>query len=185
MSCKDTTPLKRNDPLVLLVTWCGSGLSPKMSGTCGTLAALPFAYVIQTQLGMVALSIAALLAFFIGWVASNRYMALTNKSEDPQEIVIDEVAGIWLVIAAMPLMWLGPSQTLIIELYIAAFVAFRLFDGWKPWPVSWADCKVKGGLGVMLDDILAAVYALIALGALGHLAGALGLIHIDLGHPHV
>jgi len=176
--------MKHTHPLVLFVTWGGSGLSRKAPGTCGTLAALPVAYLIQMLLGIEALAVAAMGAFFAGWWASNLYMRRMNKQEDPQEIVIDEVAGVWLVIAAMPLMWMDPPQALVLQLYGAAFVAFRIFDIWKPWPISWADQRVKGGLGVMLDDILAALYALPALGALGHLASALGIIHITLGHPH-
>lgn len=176
--------MKKNHPLVLFVTWGGSGLSRRAPGTCGTLAALPVAYAIQMLLGIEALALAAVLAFLAGWWASHVYMKRMNKQEDPQEIVVDEVAGVWLVIAAMPLMWMQPSDALIAQLYVAAFVAFRVFDIWKPWPVSWVDQKVKGGLGVMLDDTLAALYALLALGALGHLAGALGIIHVTLGHPN-
>ena len=69
---------------------------------------------------------------------------------DPGAVVIDEVAGQWLALIAIPL---DPL------LYLLAFLAFRLFDILKPWPVGWADREVKGGLGIMLDDALAADYA--------------------------
>ena len=75
-----------------------------------------------------------------------------NRSHDPKEVVIDEVAGVWLVMFFFP-------QTIIG--YLAGFILFRIFDIWKPFPISWIDNKVGGGLGIMLDDILAAVFAII------------------------
>ena len=173
--------MKWHHPIVLCVTWFASGLVPKAKGTSGSFFALPVAYVIQTKLGMVALCVATVLAFFIGWWASHIYMTRNNRMDDPGEIVIDEVAGMWLTIAAMPLMWLNPSTELILQLYVAAFFAFRLFDIAKPWPVSVADRKLKGAFGVMFDDILAAIYALLALGIGGHLLSALGIVEIQLG----
>ncbi len=163
-----------------IVTFFGAGLSPKAPGTAGSLAALPVGYAIHMALGIEALAVAAVLAFFIGWWASNRYLAARHTSEDRQEIVLDEVAGIWAVIAAMPLMYLNPVPSTVLWLYGAAFVAFRFFDILKPWPISLADRRIKGGFGVMFDDILAAVFALITLGALGHLASAMGWIHVAM-----
>ena len=83
-------------------------------------------------------------------------------SEDPQEIVIDEVVGQMLPLLAMPI-----YETLypLPQIYycVAAFLAFRLFDIWKPYPISYVDNDVKGALGIMLDDILAGVYSIIVL----------------------
>jgi phosphatidylglycerophosphatase A len=94
------------------------------------------------------LFVATLLVFFLGWRASTVYVARTG-TEDPGAIVIDEVAGQWLVLVVAPLdVWY----------FLLGFVLFRLFDIVKPWPVSWADRRIKGGLGVMLDDMLAGVY---------------------------
>ena len=76
---------------------------------------------------------------------------------DGSEIVIDEVAGQWLVLLV--------SSLDIVHLGLG-FLLFRLFDIWKPWPVCWVDSNLKGGFGVMADDILAGVYALICLWAL-------------------
>lgn len=168
--------------LKLIVTFFGAGLSPKAPGTMGSLAALPAAYAIHMGLGIEALAVASVLVFLFGWWTSARYLKRLGTIEDKQEIVIDEVAGVWLVISAMPIMYLNPAHSTILWLYGAAFVAFRIFDIGKPWPVSLADARIKGGLGVMLDDILAAVYALLALGALGHLAGYLGWIHVAMAH---
>ena len=164
-------PLKWCHPLVLFVTWFGSGLSPKAPGTMGTLAAVPFAwgmlYYQQWEL-MIALTV---LFFFAGWWASNRYMKLMGKVADPKEIVIDEVVGYWLAVVAgaffLPEEYLTlqmPLQAWIIiyALYLAhIFLFFRFFDILKPWPISLADKKLKGGFGVMLDDVLAGVAALV------------------------
>lgn len=128
----------------------GAGRAPKAPGTVGTLAAMPFGWLIAEYAGNSALCIAALVAFLIGWWASDIYVQQTGR-EDPSEVVIDEVAAMWLVLSFMP-------QQLLF--YLLAFLAFRVFDICKPWPVSWADQRVKGGLGIMLDDILAGLYAL-------------------------
>lgn len=142
-------------PVNLTVSWFGSGFSPIISGTAGSLATLPFAWVIHSLFGGFGLAIAALIIFLIGWHASDRYLALTGGGEDPGEIVIDETAGQMLLLAFLPLS---------LKAYAVGFVLFRLFDIVKPWPVSWADNKVGGGLGIMLDDILAALYPPLLLG---------------------
>ena len=83
-------------------------------------------------------------------------------AEDPQEIVIDEVVGQMLPLLAMPI-----YETLypLPQIYycVAAFLAFRLFDIWKPYPISYVDNDVKGALGIMLDDILAGIYSIFIL----------------------
>lgn len=132
-----------------VATWFGSGLAPKASGTAGSLAALPFAWVIQQYYGNFGLFIASIIIFFIGWWASNQYMKYYPDKHDPKQIVVDEVAGMWLLLSIHPITWLG---------YVAAFILFRFFDVLKPWPISVADRKIKGGFGVMFDDILAAIY---------------------------
>jgi len=135
-----------------IATWFGSGLSPFASGTAGSLAALPFAYVIQVTLGNVALFIASLIMFCIGWWASVKYLKATGRTDDPSEIVVDEVAGQWLLLSVLFPTW---------HSYFVGFLLFRIFDVVKPWPVSWADQKIGGGLGVMFDDMLAALYPIL------------------------
>lgn len=132
-----------------LATWFGSGKSPKAPGTAGSLAALPFAWVIHATYGAPALLLAAIILFPIGIVASNHYMKDNGCEHDPGEIVIDEVVGVWLLCALMPLTLTG---------YFVGFMTFRVFDIIKPWPISYFDRKVHGGFGVMLDDVLAAIY---------------------------
>ncbi len=136
-------------PGVLLATWFGTGYLPKAPGTWGSLAALPFAWYIQIYGGPIALFGASLLVFIIGIWAANVFMSKSG-SHDPGAVVIDEVAGQWLTLALVP-------ADLI--LYAIGFALFRLVDIYKPWPASWADKKLEGGLGVMLDDVLAALYS--------------------------
>ncbi|MTJ82556.1 MAG: phosphatidylglycerophosphatase A [Telmatospirillum sp.] len=140
--------LSLRTPAPLLATWFGAGLMPKAPGTWGSLAALPFAWVITALWGRPGLFVATVIVFLVGWWAADR-MAKTLGLDDPGCVVIDEVAGQWLVLLAAP-----PGLTV----YLAGFLLFRLFDILKPFPVSWADRDVKGGLGIMLDDILAGIY---------------------------
>ncbi len=135
-----------------IATWFGSGLAPKASGTFGTIAALPFACIVQYNFQSQGLFIVAIIIFFIGWWASNQYMKHYPENHDPKQIVVDEVAGIFLTLSVLPATWHG---------YVAGFIAFRFFDVLKPWPISLADRKIKGGFGVMFDDILAAMYAIL------------------------
>lgn len=135
-------------PAFLAATWFGCGLLPKAPGTWGSLAALPFAWALAQVGGSVALLAASLACFVVGWWASAVYVRRTGVN-DPSEIVIDEVAGQWLVLAA------APADPL---LYAVGFLIFRVLDITKPWPARWADRNVHGGLGVMLDDMLAAAY---------------------------
>lgn len=133
-----------------IATWFGCGTSPIIGGTIGSLGALPFAYIIHVTLGNVGVFLAAIAMFFAGWWASNQFLAHSpEKGADPREIVVDEVAAQWLILSM-----LFPT----LHSYFVGFVLFRFFDIVKPWPVSWADKNVKGGLGVMLDDIFAALY---------------------------
>ncbi len=136
-------------PVCLASTFFGCGLLPFAPGTWGSLAALPIAWLVREQYGIAALIAAAVLVFFIGLWASTIYVRRSSEN-DPAPIVIDEVAGQLLVLAVAPLQW---------SWFFAGLVLFRLFDIVKPWPVSWAERRFRNGLGVMLDDILAAIYA--------------------------
>ena len=102
------------------------------------------------KFGPVGLLIAAGIAFVAGCWAS-AIVAKASGIFDPGFVVIDEIAAQWLILAAAPLDW---------RFYLAAFLLFRLFDIWKPFPVSWCDRNVKGGVGIMFDDVAAAIYVL-------------------------
>ena len=140
-------------PAHLLATWFGAGLSPLAPGTAGSLAALPFAYLIGHYLGIIGLGVAIAVVFVIGIWAAHRFSKRT-ASHDAGPIVIDEVAGQWLA------MLLVPAD---VVLYAIGFALFRLADIFKPWPIGWADKRIKGGFGVMLDDLLAGGLAAIIL----------------------
>ncbi len=134
-----------------VATWFGSGLSPTAPGTVGSLASLVlWAPLVLLEAPSWARLLAVVVVFVVGVVASDRVCAV--RGEDPQIIVIDEVAGMGIT-----LLCVGPSVAAL----VVGFACFRLFDISKPWPVSWADQKIHGGLGVMLDDVLAGVYALL------------------------
>lgn len=145
--------LRATNPVAFIATWFGSGLIRPAPGTWGTLAAMPFAYGLFVLGGSTLLLIAAFVAFVAGIWASGEYARQSGKP-DPSEVVIDEVAAIWLVLSIMPPSWIG---------WALAFASFRFFDIVKPWPVSLADSKLKGGFGIMFDDVIAAIYAMLAL----------------------
>jgi phosphatidylglycerophosphatase A len=131
----------------------GSGLSRYAPGTMGTLFAVPFALALKS---LPVLGFWLLLAGFfllgvqICTVSSNRL-----GRHDPGGIVWDEMVAYWLTIAFLPVSW---------PWWLAAFVLFRFFDILKPWPIRWVENRFSGGLGIMLDDIVAAVYAMAILG---------------------
>jgi len=136
-----------------------------MPGTWASLVALPCAWAIHTEYGWIGLAVATVILFAAGcWAADKIVRASALK--DPGTIVIDEVAGQWLVLSTV-----GRD----LPSYCLAFILFRIFDIWKPAPVRWADSRVGGGLGVMLDDMLAGGYAALASLVLLTLAGAFGV----------
>lgn len=136
-------------PATLIATWFGSGLMAKAPGTWGSLAALPFAVLLVMSGGVMALAIATIVAFGIGLWASGRY-ARASAQSDPGNVVIDEVAGQWLALLPAALDW---------RVYLIGFLAFRVFDIGKPWPAGWMDRKLKGAFGIMIDDVVAGLYA--------------------------
>lgn len=145
-------------PSFLLATWFGLGKLRPAPGTWGSLGALPFAWVLHSLGGALALGIAlALLCPLAYWAISD--FLKRWPGDDPQEIVIDEVAGQWLVLLFVP-----PD----LLLYLIGFVAFRILDITKPWPASWADGQLSGAMGVFLDDLLAAVYGCLGMFLLVH-----------------
>jgi len=143
--------LPLHHPAALVATWLGAGLLPWAPGTWGSFAALPCAWVIVHFAGPAALAVTAMIVFALGWWAAGR-LAAASGHEDPGFIVVDEVAAQWLVLALAPLDW---------RAYAAAFVLFRVFDITKPWPARAIERRVKGGLDIMLDDIVAALYAVL------------------------
>ena len=138
----------------LLASWFGSGLLPWAPGTWGSLVALPFAWIIESYAGRWPLLATAVIVFFVGWVAAD--VAIRGASDpDPGWIVVDEVVGQWLTLLALPVS---------VAAYAIGFLLFRLFDIWKPYPIRDVERRCGGGFGIMIDDVLAAIYALIVIG---------------------
>lgn len=142
-------------PAYLLAFGFGSGLSAKAPGTLGTLIAAPLFALLMLTPEPVHYSVIALL-FAIGIPICAR-AGVALGSADHGGIVWDEIVAFLLVLEFTPLSW---------SWWLAAFALFRLFDIWKPFPIRQFDAKLKGGFGVMFDDLLAALYAIACLKAL-------------------
>lgn len=146
------------DPGHLLALGFGSGLMRFAPGTFGTLAAIPL-YLLLQSLPLAVYVIVIVLLFVLGvWICGRTARAL--GVHDAPSIVWDEVVGYLLVMAAAPQGW---GSVLL------GFVLFRVFDIAKPWPIRWVDRRVTGGLGIMLDDVIAAVPAWLLLQLATHL----------------
>jgi phosphatidylglycerophosphatase A len=165
-------------PLGAVALGAGSGLSPFAPGTVGSFVALwPYLALRQGPWWWPWLACVAL--FLLGVRACNWVIAKT-RVQDPGAIVVDEWVGQWLTLALMdaavrmqPHGFIAPS---LWSFLLVGFVLFRLFDVWKPWPISWLDRHVKGGLGVMLDDVAA--------GAVAGLVGGFALVIVRYGLAH-
>ncbi len=138
----------------------GIGYFDIAPGTIMSAVATPLALLIGIRAGAMSILGASLIAFVIGVFACADHMRQTGRNDDPSECVVDELAGQWLACAFAGLTFGGliPSPHASIAAFALAFVLFRVFDIWKPWPVSWAE-QFDGGLGVMLDDMVAGVMA--------------------------
>ncbi|MEJ2402202.1 MAG: phosphatidylglycerophosphatase A [Xanthomonadales bacterium] len=141
----------------------GSGLAPWAPGTFGTLAAVPFAFVLKS-LALPGYLLLLLGLFVVGVTVCDRASARLGQ-HDPGGIVWDEMVGYWLTIALLPLDWAW---------FAAGFLAFRFFDILKPWPIRAVENRFGGGLGIMLDDIVAALYAMLVLQLANMLLAASG-----------
>lgn len=153
-----------------IATFGGVGLLKPAPGTWGSAAAVVVGILLHMLVGPVGLIFGIVAATTLGWWAT-ALETKGKKDHDPSEIVIDEVAGQWIALlpvsigaahVGMPIFALWPGL-------VTAFIAFRLFDIWKPGPVGWADRK-HGPLGVMLDDLIAGVMAAVVVVALAVLA---------------
>ncbi|MGL5948368.1 MAG: phosphatidylglycerophosphatase A family protein [Aeromonas sp.] len=150
--------LKLTNPWHFLALGFGSGFSPKAPGTMGTLAAVPL-YWLLSGLPLAAYGALLVLGFLLGIVICQRATDAIGQA-DHGAIVWDEVIGFGVTMLAAPAGW---------PWIVLGFVLFRLFDVLKPWPISWLDRHIHGGLGIMLDDVLAGVFACAALQGIAHL----------------
>jgi phosphatidylglycerophosphatase A len=136
--------------IITLATGFYTGYLPKAPGTWGSLVALPIHFLL-IQLSPVGYSV-SLAVFFILAVLISGSAEKIFDYKDPGMIVIDEIAGMLVALISAPHHPLG---------WLLAFVLFRLFDIWKPFPIRWIDRRVQGGLGIVLDDLLAGLFVLI------------------------
>ncbi len=160
----------------LIGTVCGVGYLRPAPGTWGSLAALPLAYILHLIGGFPLLVIATVAAFF-GGLWATRVMTEGTDNHDPSEIVIDEVAGQFIAIWAIsyPAWAHGIAITALWPGWIAGFLLFRLFDITKLGPIGWAD-RLGDPMGVMLDDVIAGLFAAIGVVILAGIAhGVMGL----------
>lgn len=151
-----------SDPVLFLAFGFGSGLAKKAPGTMGTVAAIPL-YLMLAQADTLVYSAMTMAAILIGIPICGKAAEKLGE-HDYNGIVWDEVAGYLIT------MWLAPATW---QTVVAGFILFRIFDILKPWPIRWIDRQISGGLGIMLDDVLAAVFA-----------GALLLLFIHQGWIH-
>jgi phosphatidylglycerophosphatase A len=138
--------------VILLATWWGVGLSPIAPGTAGTLAAIPLFLLLSLLPLWLYLPCVLGIALLACWVAGKAETIF--QEQDSRVIVIDEVVGLLVTMTALPPTW---------PLLLVGFCLFRAFDIIKPPPIRLFERKVKGGYGVVLDDVLAGIYAHISL----------------------
>lgn len=132
-----------------------AGLAPKAPGTWGTAEACVLAPFIFLPFGYFWRSVILVFLFITGSLAATRAEEILGQ-KDPGQVVIDELVGVWLTLL--------PFKSPDIWTIIAAFVFFRVFDIAKPWPIKASENWLPGGFGVMIDDVIAGIYALIAVG---------------------
>ena len=126
----------------------GSGLAPRAPGTVGTIAAIPLWLLLATQSFLTQIALIAI-AFLFG-IYLCRKTADALGVHDHGAIVWDEFVGLWLTLALLPAGWLW---------IVGGFLLFRFFDIVKPWPIAYLDRHIDGGMGIMIDDVVAAVFA--------------------------
>ena len=160
MNGSPNSPPRPRSTLHWIAFGAGAGLAPRAPGTAGTAVAIPIYAALATQPITFYLLAVALIAAAGVWVCGRTARDL--DVHDHPGIVLDEIAGFLVTMTALPFDWPWVA---------AGFVAFRILDVAKPWPVSLADRKVGGGLGIMLDDLLAGALAGAALHAARYVLG--------------
>jgi phosphatidylglycerophosphatase A len=140
------------DPILFLAFGFGSGLIKKMPGTLGTVAAIPLYWLLIQTNDWIYLTV-TLVCSLAGILICDK-AAIKLQVHDYGGIVWDEIAGFLITMCWVPFSW----QSLL-----AGFALFRIFDIFKPWPIRWLDRHVEGGLGIMIDDVLAGILAAMVL----------------------
>lgn len=149
---KSTDNFRITNPIHFLALGFGSGLLPKAPGTFGTLAAIPL-YLLLSPSSM-SIYLAVVIVMSIAGIYICGKAAEDAGVHDHGAIVWDEIVGFLITMFLVPLSW---------QSVVVGFVLFRIFDIFKPWPISFIDKNVHGGLGIMLDDIIAGFAALVCM----------------------
>ena len=161
-----TPTFQPSRPEHLIAYGFGAGLSPKAPGTMGTLVAIPIYLLLANLPGLVyLLAVAALIGVGV-WACDK--VATELGQDDPPAIVWDEIVGFLVAMAAAPVISLA--------WIIMGFLLFRLFDIYKPWPVSWAENRFTGGVGIIADDLVAGAMTWVVLTFMAMIVSA------SLGH---
>ncbi len=142
---------------MLFATGFGAGCAPVAPGTAGTMVAIPFVYIMQMFSIEAFIALTVLISLAGIWICGQAAERL--GVHDHPGIVFDEIAGYFITMIAAPAGWVWIAL---------GFILFRLFDILKPWPISILDRRVGGGFGIMLDDIVAGVFALVVLQLFAH-----------------
>lgn len=144
-----TAKFTLSDPIQFLALGFGSGLAPKAPGTFGTLAAIPVFLLMSSLSAPIFASLVLIMA--VAGIYICQKAADAAGVHDHGAIVWDEIVGFLITMFMVPVSWAS---------IIVGFALFRLFDIFKPWPISYIDKNVHGGFGIMLDDVLAGLFAL-------------------------
>ena len=159
MTTRKTPPIPPavwRNPVCVVALGFGAGALPRAPGTWGTLAAVPI-YLLLSRLALSQYLLLLTVLFLAGiWICG-----ITGRKlgvHDHAAIVWDEMVGFWVSMAAAPPGWVW---------LLTGFALFRVFDIWKPWPIAWLDRRIAGGFGVMADDLVAGLYAVLCLYLIG------------------
>lgn len=139
-------------PMQFLASGFGSGCAPIAPGTFGTAASIPV-WILLSFLSPIPYAMVVIATFLLGWYVSEKASQELGV-HDHGGIVIDEFVGFFITMFLVPLSWIN---------ILLGFILFRIFDVIKPWPIKVIDQKVKGGFGIMIDDVFAGVMALICM----------------------
>lgn len=150
----------------LLATGFGSGLSPVVPGTMGTLASIPL-YLLLVHASLPVYLLVIVITGIVG-VKICQVASDDMGVHDHGSIVWDEFVGFWITMSIVPMLKIPATEW---KWLIAGFILFRFFDMVKPWPIGWLDKRIHGGLGIMIDDVVAGIMAAIALYLVGRYAG--------------
>jgi|TARA_A100001015_G_scaffold66399_1_gene73396 phosphatidylglycerophosphatase A len=137
-----------SSPRLILAFGFGSGCSPVVPGTVGTIAAIPFWYL-ASDFSLSSYIVSVYVAAVIGCYVCS-YAEKKVGESDHKGIVWDEFVGFWITMSTAPVSWSG---------LVIGFCLFRVLDIVKPWPISWIDRNIHGGIGIMLDDVVAGIFA--------------------------